>query len=77
VHRPSQYRNSLQRLVLSLGAKVVPARSCDLCIITSGSHVPAGLPAAALAVAEEWLLATAEAGARADMTPHTLDKEAE
>lgn len=56
----ADHRQSMQRLVRALGGRVCGPRAAEVCVVCAGAAVPRELPAAAVAVREEWLLSVAE-----------------
>eukprot|EP00951_Prasinocladus_malaysianus_P008875 scaffold64552_cov44-Prasinocladus_malaysianus.AAC.1 len=50
----------IRSLASALGAQVVPARGCTLCIVTGGSGRPSYLARTVVAVEEEWLFHSIE-----------------
>ncbi|GAB4817885.1 hypothetical protein N2152v2_004931 [Parachlorella kessleri] len=51
---------ALKRVALALGAKVVPPKTCTLCVVVGGGSRPTHIPKQVPAVKEEWLLMAAE-----------------
>jgi hypothetical protein len=71
----AEHRASLQRLVRALGGRVCGARSAQVCVVSGGAAVPRELPAAAVAVREEWLMSVAETHDGVDATrAHELSR---
>jgi hypothetical protein len=59
----------LRDLAAALGAEVVPARGCTLCIITGGTGRPTIVPPEVPVVEEEWLFSSTERYLAVDMAP--------
>jgi len=59
----------IRELAAALGADVVPARGCSLCIITGGTDRPAVVAADVPVVEEEWLFTSTERYELVDTAP--------
>lgn len=64
---------ALRRIAAALGARAAATPpNCSLCVVVGGGRRPAGLPAEAACVREEWLLAAAETYERPLLEAHAL-----